>query len=202
MTEKFSLEWQIEQVKNKYDNLQIKIVEKTKNMMLLEVTTEEHKTVHIAFYSYYIACSGEFGEWQFYGPEFNGKIELDADYEKILNKISDYSKKYVFEFEYCASQFKKWGDDFVEEYRKNRKENYGMHDKFLWDLFDELKKVDTSEEHEYIISLKQLTNFLREHGYDTYWYPIWNFGKIYDENLIIQLVILKNVIEYLNKKSL
>lgn len=195
--EKFSLKWQIEQVREQFDKFKIESVEKTDNVMLIQARV--YFPVYFAFYKNYIVCSGDYGEWQFYttwSTLFDGKPKISLNFSYFLGKLSQNCKKFDFDSECCEYRLNKWKEEFLKE-----AEDSGYEEDFFKEFEENFKNIDTSDEYSYISTLREFASFLEENGFsDTFEYSFWKFGNLYNWQLVCQLVMFEKIDEYFKEE--
>ena len=191
---KYSLEWQLEKVRKQFDIFKIESVEKTDSMMLIKARV--HCPVYFAFYTNYIVCSGDYGEWQFWttwDTFVNGKPRISLNFPYLLEKLSKDCKKYTWDYDCCNYRLKEWKEEFLEEY----KEGYIEDEDFLEEFEEAFDNIDCSDEWSYIVSLREFCDFLEDNGFsDTFEYPFWDFGNLLNWQLVCQLVMFEKIVEY------
>ena len=194
--EKYSLEWQLETVRKQFDEFKIEGVEKTDSMMLIKARV--HCPVYFAFYTNYIVCSGDYGEWQFWttwDTFVNGKPQISLNFHYLLGKLSQDCKKYTWDYEYCLHSLKEWKEEFLEDYRDDNEDD--IDEDFLEEFEEEFESIECDDEWSYIVSLREFCVFLEDNGFgDTFEEPFWNFGKLLNWQLVCQLVMFEKIVEY------
>ena len=203
MAEKFSLEWQIEEMRNQFDKFKIESVEKTDNMMLIKARVDF--TVYFAFYSKFIVCSGDYGEWQFdttWKTLVNGKPKISLNFHYLLGKLSSDCKKFDFDSECCNYQLNKWKEKFLEEIKEDYENEDVDFKEFLSNFNVYFESINTDDENSYISTLREFADFLEENGFsDTFEYEFWDFGKLYIWQLVGQLVMFEKIVEYFKEEK-
>lgn len=197
---KYSLEWQIEKVRKQFDKFKIESVEKTDSMMLIKARV--HCPVYFAFYTNYIVCSGDYGEWQFWttwNTLVNGKPQISLNFHYLLGKLSQDCKKHIWDSEYCYDKLKEWKEEFIEEYKDD---NDDIDEDFLEEFEEAFDNVDCGDKFSYITSLRELCDFLEDNGFsDTFEYSFWDFGKLLNWQLVCQLVMFEKINEYFKEEK-
>lgn len=172
-------------------------VTKTEKFTLIKGTI--YCPVYFAFYSHFIVCSGDYGEWVFDCTWETNKRNIPESLGYLCGKLSRDCKKMWFDPGQVKEDFLRAKEAFYETY--DLEESYGDDVKNAVDtLFEDFEADIYGTDQGRIVGIvdKYAEDICDEMGIDfdtETWNWFYECGEVVNEQLIVNLAMLKKIRE-------
>lgn len=181
--------------------LKIEEVTKTDNFTYIKARRDETFAcpVHFAFYSHFIVCSGDYGEWVFDCTWDTNKKNLPESMSYLLGKLSRDCKGTWFDAAQLKEDFQRAKESFFDSY--DFPDSYGDDAKnAVEELFDDFEGEMQITDAYRIVGLvdhygEEICDELGINFDCETWNSFYECGEIIHPQLIVNLVMLNQIRE-------
>lgn len=187
----------LEALKKEMENFKVLDITKTEKMTLVKATI--YCPVYFAFYSHFIVCSGDYGEWVFDCTWETNKKQIPESLGYLLGKLSRDCKKVHFSYSKIESNFLKAKKHFMESHVEEGDLSEETLEELneLWDDF--LSEMKGSDEYRIVGIVdrysEQICDLLDIYEETEDWVDFYEAGEDINPQLMVNLAMLNKLRE-------